>query len=109
VLKNIKKDEEFSYKVVDACRETYDFLKKLGYEILPKGEYENVTKKRALFAFITRLEFGTWIGQMCIAGHAMHARDEFLHMDRIFLEMRERAGIDTPVYDEIRRAIVDYK
>jgi len=106
VLKNIKKDKEYSYKVVDACRETYDVLKKLGYEILPKGEYNNVTKRRALFAFITRWEFGSWIGQVCIANHAMHAREEFLHMDRIFLEMREQAGIKTPVYDELRKALI---
>lgn len=31
---------------MDAIIEGYDVLKKLGYEILPKGEYENCVNKR---------------------------------------------------------------
>ncbi len=38
-LKLLKKDKEYSLLIMDAIIEGYDVLKKLGYEILPKGEY----------------------------------------------------------------------
>ena len=38
-LKLLKKDKEYSLLIMDASIEGYDVLKKLGYEILPKGEY----------------------------------------------------------------------
>ena len=38
-LKLLKKDKEYSLLIMDAIIEGYYVLKKLGYEILPKGEY----------------------------------------------------------------------
>ena len=38
-LKLLKKDKEYSLLIMHAIIEGYDVLKKLGYEILPKGEY----------------------------------------------------------------------
>lgn len=45
-LKLLKKDKEYSLLIMDAIIEGYDVLKKLGYEILPKGEYETALIKR---------------------------------------------------------------
>ena len=46
---------------MDAIIEGYDVLKELGYEILPKGEYENCVNKKNLCAFIYRFMFSNFI------------------------------------------------
>lgn len=45
-LKLLKKDKKYSLLIMDAIIEEYDVLKKLGYEILPKGEYEDYCNKK---------------------------------------------------------------
>lgn len=45
-LKLLKKDKEYSLKIMDAIIEGYNVLKILGYEILPKNEYETCVKKK---------------------------------------------------------------
>lgn len=40
-LKLLKHDKKYSLLIMDAIIEGYDVLRKLGYEILPKEEYEN--------------------------------------------------------------------
>ena len=48
-LKLLKKDKEYSLLIMDAIIEGYDVLKELGYEILPKGEYEDCVNKKNLY------------------------------------------------------------
>ena len=45
-LKLLKNDKEYSLLIMDAIIEGYDVLKELGFEILPKGEYENCANKK---------------------------------------------------------------
>ena len=47
-LKLLKKDKEYSLLIMDAIIEGYDVLKKLGYEILPKCEYEDCVNKKVI-------------------------------------------------------------
>ena len=56
-LKLLKKDKEYSLLIMDAIIEEYNVLKKLGYEILPKGEYENCINKKNLCALSIDLCF----------------------------------------------------
>lgn len=52
-LKLLKHDKKYSLLIMDVIIEGYDVLRKLGYEILPKGEYENfVNKKNYVLLFI---------------------------------------------------------
>lgn len=108
-LKLIKKDKEYSLLIMDAIIEGYDVLKKLGYEILPKGEYENCVNKKKKCAFIYRFMFSNFIGKMCISDHAMSAREEFLLIDSEFQKLKEKSKLETKVYDELRLELLNYK
>ena len=108
-LKLLKKDKEYSLLIMDAIIEGYDVLKKLGYEILPKGEYENCVKKKKFCAFIYRFMFSNFIGKMCISDHAMSARDEFLLLNSEFEKLKKKSKLETKVYDQLKLELLNYK
>lgn len=101
-LKLLKKDKEYSLLIMDAIIEEYNVLKKLGYEILPKGEYENCINKKNLCAFIYRFMFSNFIGELCISDHAMSAREEFILLEKKFEKLKEKSKLETKVYDKLK-------
>ena len=107
-LKLLKKDKEYSMLIMDAIIEGYDVLKKLGYEILPKGEYENCVNKKEKCAFIYRFMFSNFIGKMCISDHAMSAREEFILLDNEFEKLKKKSKLETKVYDKLRLDFLNY-
>ena len=107
-LKLLKKDKEYSLLIMDAIIEGYDVLKKLGYEILPKGEYENCVNKKETCAFIYRFMFSNFIGRMCISDHAMSAREEFILLDNEFEKLKKKSKLETKVYDKLRLDFLNY-
>lgn len=107
-LKFLKKDKEYSLLIMDAIIEGYDVLKKLGYEILPKGEYENCVNKKEKCAFIYRFMFSNFIGKMCISDHAMSAREEFILLDNEFEKLKKKSKLETKVYDKLRLDFLNY-
>ena len=108
-LKLLKNDKEYSILIMDAIIEGYDVLKKLGYEILPKGEYENCVNKKNLCAFIYRFMFSNFIGKMCISDHAMSAREEFMMMASEFEKLKEKSKLETKTYDKLKLELLNYK
>ena len=107
-LKLLKKDKEYSLLIMDAIIEGYDVLKKLGYEILPKGEYENCVNKKEKCAFIYRFMFSNFIGRMCISDHAMSAREEFILLDNEFEKLKKKSKLETKVYDKLKVDFLNY-
>ena len=107
-LKLLKKDKEYSLLIMDAIIEGYDVLKKLGYEILPKGEYENCVNKKEKCAFIYRFMFSNFIGKMCISDHAMSAREEFILLDNEFEKLKKKSKLETKAYDKLRLDLLNY-
>lgn len=108
-LKLLKNDKEYSILIMDAIIEGYDVLKKLEYEILPKGEYENCVNKKNLCAFIYRFMFSNFIGKMCISDHAMSAREEFMMMANEFEKLKEKSKLETKTYDKLKLELLNYK
>lgn len=101
-LKLLKKDKEYSILIMDAIIEEYEVLRKLGYEILPKGEYDDCVNKKDLCAFIYRFMFSNFIGKICISDHAMSAKEEFILLEKEFEKLKEKSKLETKVYDELK-------
>lgn len=108
-LKLLKKDKEYSLLIMDAIIEEYNVLKKLGYEILPKGEYENCVNKKKPCAFIYRFMFSNFIGKMCISDHAMSAREEFILLEKEFEKLKKKANLETKTYDKLKLELLNYE
>lgn len=92
-----------------AIIEGYDVLKKLGYEILPKGEYEDCVNKKNLCAFIYRFMFSNFIGKICISDHAMSAQEEFVLLESEFEKIKEESKLETKIYDKLKMELLNYK
>ena len=101
-LKLLKRDKKYSLLIMDAIIEGYDVLKKLGYEILPKGEYEDCVNKKNLCAFIYRFMFSNFIGKMCISDHAMSAREGFILIENEFEKLKKKSELETKVYNTLK-------
>ncbi len=84
-------------------------MKKLGYEILPKGEYEDCVNKKNLCTFIYRFIFFNFIGKICISDHAMSAREEVILLESEFEKLKKKSGLETKVYDELKLELLNYK
>lgn len=95
--------------IMDAIIEGYNVLKELGYEILPKGEYENCVNKKKLCAFIYRYMFSNFIGKVCISDHAMNAKEEFILLENEFEKLKKKTKIETKVYDKLKLELINYK
>ena len=108
-LKLLKKDKEYSLLIMDAIIEGYDVLKELGYEILPKGKYEDCVNKKNLCAFIYRFMFSNFIGKICISDHAMSAREEFILLENEFEQLKKKSKLETKVYDELKVELLNSK
>ena len=108
-LKLLKKDKEYSLLIMDAIIEGYNVLKKLGYEILPKGECENCFNKKKRCAFIYRFMFSNFIGKMCISDHAMSAREEFIFLEKEFEKLKKKANLETKTYDKLKLELLNYE
>ena len=108
-LKLLKHDKKYSLLIMDAIIEGYDVLKKLGYEILPKGEYENCVNKKKLCAFIYRFMFSNFIGKLCISDHAMSAKEEFILLEKEFEKLKEKSKVETKVYDSLKLELINNK
>ena len=108
-LKLLKKDKEYSLLIMDAIIEGYNVLKKLGYEILPKGEYENCVNKKKRCSFIYRFMFSNFIGEMCISDHAMSAREEFILLEKEFEKLKKKANLETKTYDKLKLELLNYE
>ena len=108
-LKLLKKDKTYSLLIMDAIIEGYNVLKALGYEILPKGEYENCINKKSLCAFIYRFMFSNFIGKVCISDHAMSAKEEFILLENEFEKLKKKARVETKVYDKLKLELLNKK
>lgn len=108
-LKLLKNDKEYSLLIMDAIIEGYNVLKELGYEILPKGEYEDCVNKKNLCAFIYRFMFSNFIGKICISDHAMSAREEFILLENEFEQLKKKTKLETKVYDELKVELLNSK
>lgn len=105
-LKLLKRDKEYSLLIMDAIIEEYEVLRKLGYEILPKGEYEDCVNKKSLCAFIYRFLFSNFLGKVCISDHAMSAKEEFILLESEFEKLKEKSKLETKVYDKLKVELV---
>lgn len=56
-----------------------------------------------------RFMFSNFIGKIGISDHAMSAREEFILLESEFEKLKEKAGLETKVYDELKLELLNYK
>lgn len=105
-LRKIKKDKVFLYKIMDAMREYYDVLKDLGYEILPKGDYEFVSTKKMKCYLFLKLCCYTMLGDLAICDHAKNGANEMKALNQAFSALKQKSSIKTEKADELEKYLL---
>lgn len=89
--------------VIDAVVEAYQMLKKLGYPIRPDGEEEAYDHKRKKKQRLLYLMVKTSAGKYVISNHCAHAVSEMSALDQKFEQLKEKAGLPMPAWDQLRK------
>lgn len=108
-LKNLRGNKTFFHWWMDADREAYDVLVRLGFKILPDGEYEFVSGNRRAAYLMFKLLTGTCIGNLAARDHAMSAVGEMRALAAAFDELAAQAGLPMPAYDRLRAYLPEEK
>ncbi|MGN6712454.1 ketopantoate reductase family protein [Anaerocolumna jejuensis] len=103
--RKIRKDKAYLYKIIDSVREYYDVLKELGYEVLPKSDYEFVTSKKIKCYMFLKLCCYTALGDLCVCDHAKNGKNEMIKLNQEFRELLANAMVRTPHADVLEKYI----
>jgi len=92
-LRNVKNDESYLNRVMDATIEAYRVLEDNGHEIMPESDkdYNNPGFKKKYMPFY-RLICATKLGKLCTSDHAMNAIDEMSELNKDFKKCLEKYG-----------------
>ena len=80
---NLKKDNAYLNRLIDANIEGYRAIRNAGHEILPDAdkEFEGAAYRKTCFRFF-KLMCATVLGKICASDHAMNAVDEMRALNR---------------------------
>ena len=102
-LKNIKNDKIFIYKIIDAIKEGYDILGKLGYDKLPEEDYKAVSQNRRKCYIFFKICCSTFLGNLMATEHSISGKNEMIALANEFNKLKEKANINTPNLDELEK------
>lgn len=97
--RKIRRNKTFLYEIIDSVREYYDALKELGYEVLPKSDYQFVTSKKIKCYLFLKLCCYTVLGDLCVCDHAKNGKNEMIKLNDEFRELLSHATVRTPHAD----------
>lgn len=103
--RKIRNKKAFLYEIIDSVREYYDALKELGYEVLPKSDYEFVTSKKIKCYLFLKLCCYTTLGDLCVCDHAKNGKNEMIKLNNELRELLSNATVRTPHADILEKYI----
>ena len=100
--RNLAKSTTDLYLLVDAIRDGFKVLQKLGFQILPKSNefFFNYVPKFILVTLM-RVLFNSKFGQVGIEYHVSQAPDEMQHLAKEMRTLVEKAGLPVPALREV--------
>lgn len=97
---------------MEASREGYDLLLKLGYTVVPENDdaYYRPGPKRLVMGLLLSIMSKTPVGELVAAAHCRHAVSEMEAIDSAWAELRkELPGFPMPNWDALRGAAPDWE
>lgn len=105
-LRKIAGNRYFLDRTIDAVQEGYRVVRACGYPVEPKEDEDLVTSHRLKCRLMLRLMAATPIGRLAASDHAMAAKAEMRRLYDDFCNLKQKAGIDTPAWDELARYMI---
>ena len=106
---NLKKDNTYLNRLIDANIEGYRAIRNAGHEILPDAdkEFEGAAYRKTCFRFF-KLMCATVLGKICASDHAMNAVDEMRALNRDMKAFFDAAGAEYPVWQALEGECGNY-
>ena len=106
---NLKKDNAYLHRLIDANIEGYRAIRNAGHEILPDAdkEFEGAAYRKTCFRFF-KLMCATILGKICASDHAMNAVDEMSALNRDMKAFFDANGAEYPVWQALEAECEDY-
>lgn len=108
-LKELKKDNAYLNRLIDANIEGYRAIQNAGHEIRPDAdkEFEGAAYRKTCFRFF-KLMCATVLGKICASDHAMNAVDEMSALNRDMKAFFDANGAEYPVWQALEAECEDY-
>lgn len=96
---NLKKDNAYLHRLIDANIEGYRAIRNAGHKILPDAdkEFEGAAYRKTCFRFF-KLMCATVLGKICASDHAMNAVDEMRALNRDIKTFFDAVDAEYPVW-----------
>ena len=107
-LRKIAGDKKFLNRLLDAIGEAYDMVKAAGYPIMPPEDDGFLERGRSKTYWMIKLMAATPLGKLAASDHAMSAPAEMHRLYDDFCKIKEKAGIETPAWDELAENMKKY-
>jgi len=100
-LRKIAGDKKFLNRVLDAVGEAYAMVKAAGNPIMPPEDDGFLERDRSKTYWMIKLMSATPLGKLAASDHAMSAPGEMHRLYDDFCQIKEKAGIETPAWNEL--------
>ncbi len=107
-LHRVAWDKRMLNKILDAINDAYRMVKAAGYPIMPPEDDGFLERDRSKTYWLLKIMSATPVGKLAASDHAMSAPDEMRRLYNDFLSIKQKAGIDTPAWDEMAQYIQKY-
>ena len=99
---NLKKDNAYLHRLIDANIEGYRAIRNAGHKILPDAdkEFEGATYRKTYFCFF-KLMCATALVKICASDHAMNAVDEMSALNQDMKVFFDSTGAEYPVWQAL--------
>lgn len=101
-LRRAARNKALLNRSIDAMDEAYAMLEACGVPVPPE-DVDFVRRQRRKCYLFLKLMAATPIGRLAASDHAMNAKDEMRRLYEDFLVFKQKAGIETPAWDELER------
>jgi 2-dehydropantoate 2-reductase len=102
-LRRVSQNSKILNLMIDAIDDAYRIVKAAGYPIMPPESDVLLRTKRTRYYWLLKIMAATPIGRLAASDHAMSARAEMRRLYADFSQLKTKAGIDTPSWDEMAK------
>ena len=100
-LRRVAWNSRFINRIIDAIDDAYRVVKAAGYPIMPPEDDDFLSRDRSKISWMLKLMAATPIGKLAASDHAMSAPAEMHRLYDDFCLLKQKAGIETPAWDEM--------
>ncbi|NMB55733.1 MAG: ketopantoate reductase family protein [Leptolinea sp.] len=102
-LRRVSRNSKMLNLMIDAIDDAYQIVKAAGYPIIPPGNDVLLRKNRPRYYWLLKIMAATPIGRLAASDHAMSARAEMCRLYTDFCQLKTKADINTPAWDEMAK------